>query len=230
MESLVLKRSPAIAMSHTPNPQESEIVEEARRDPQAFARLYDLYLPRLYAYVAYRLGFGDQESTEDVVADIFLKAIRGLTSFHERRESSFAAWLFRIAHNTVLNYKMQRGVQERWQEATPLDDMVDLSATDPSPEDMLLQSERGSALRKLLLALPLRRQEVITLRFFGELRNHEIASVLGLDERTVASHLLRGLRDMHAGWLREMDGADESGKRSKGGKSGTLAKVENHDG
>jgi RNA polymerase sigma-70 factor, ECF subfamily len=214
-------------MSHTFNLQESEMVEDARRDPRAFARLYDLYLPRLYAYVAYRLSFGDRESTEDVVADIFLKAVRGLPSFHGRHEGSFPAWLFRIAHNTVLNYRSQRGVQERWQEATPLDDMVDLSATDPSPEDMLLQNERGAALRKLLLALPPRRQEVITLRFFGELQNHEIASVLGLDERTVASHLCRGLRDLHTGWLREMEGADESGKS---GESGSLAKVENHDG
>lgn len=217
-------------MSHTFNSQDSEMVEEARRDPQAFARLYDLYLPRLYAYVGYRLGFGDQESTEDVVADIFLKAIRGLPSFHERHTGSFAAWLFRIAHNTVLNYRKQRGVQEHWLEGTSLDEMIDLSTADPSPEDMLLQSERGVALRKLLLALPPRRQEVITLRFFGELQNHEIATVLSLDERTVASHLCRGLRDLHAGWLKEIDGADESGKHSKGGKSGTLAKVENHDG
>ena len=37
------------------------------------------------------------------------------------------------------------------------------------------------------------RAEVLTLKFYGELRNKEIAAVLGLDERTVASNLSRAL-------------------------------------
>jgi DNA-directed RNA polymerase specialized sigma24 family protein len=41
-----------------------------------------------------------------------------------------------------------------------------------------------------------RRQEVVTLRFYGGLRNREIARVLGLDERTVAAHLCRAIQDL----------------------------------
>ncbi len=48
-----------------------------------------------------------------------------------------------------------------------------------------------------------RRQEVITLRFFGELRNQEIAEILSLDERTVASHLCRAIEDLQNKYQQE---------------------------
>jgi DNA-directed RNA polymerase specialized sigma24 family protein len=47
-----------------------------------------------------------------------------------------------------------------------------------------------------------RRREIVALRYFGGLRNQEIAAVLGLGERTVAAHLSRALRDLHAAYQR----------------------------
>ena len=60
----------------------------------------------------------------------------------------------------------------------------------------VLVEERFARLRGLMARLSPRRQEIVTLRFFGELPNREIARVLGLDERTVASHLCRALDDL----------------------------------
>ena len=51
-------------------------------------------------------------------------------------------------------------------------------------------------LRRLVEELPPRRREVISLKYFGGLQNREIAAVLGLDERTVASNLSRALNDL----------------------------------
>jgi RNA polymerase sigma factor (sigma-70 family) len=51
-------------------------------------------------------------------------------------------------------------------------------------------------MRALVATLSPRRQEIVTLKFFAGLRNREIADVLELDERTVASHLSRGLQDL----------------------------------
>jgi len=173
-------------------------VEEALRDARAFERLYNLYFPRVYAYVSYRVG--RVQDTEDLVADTFLKAVTGLRKFQWRREGSFASWLFRIAHNAVTDYYRQIG---RCDEPLPLDDLPQLVSGTLRPEDMVLQNEKFAHLRHLIATLPPRRQEVITLKFFGELRNSEIAGVLGLDERTVASHLCRGIEDLHRKYLDE---------------------------
>lgn len=64
------------------------------------------------------------------------------------------------------------------------------------PEEALRQQETFQHMRELVTTLSPRRQEVITLKFFGGLRNKEIADILNLDERTVASHLSRGLQDL----------------------------------
>ena len=65
-----------------------------------------------------------------------------------------------------------------------------------APDALLLQKERFLRLQEMLHTLSPRRQEIISLRFFGGLRNQEIAEVLGLSEKTVASHLCRGLDDL----------------------------------
>jgi RNA polymerase sigma-70 factor (ECF subfamily) len=168
-------------------------VEEALTDAHAFERLYDHYFPKIYAYVCYRVG--SVHDSEDLVADIFLKAVEALDRFEWRHEHSFSAWLFRVAHNVVTDHI--RRDRKRGQPQS-LDELPDLQGHELLPEDSALRKEKFAQLRQLIATLPPRRQEIITLRFFGGLKNSEIALVLDLDERTVASHLCRGLRDLHA--------------------------------
>ncbi len=179
---------------------ERALVEDALRDGQAFERLYNHYFPRVYAYVCYRVG--KAHDSEDLTADTFMRAVEaiGRGRFEWRREGSFAAWLFRIAHNSISDYQRRN---QRWCEPVPLDDLPTLRANGLLPDDALLQKEQFAHLRGLLLTLSPRRQEGITLKFFGGLRNSEIAAVVGLDERTVASHLCRGLEDLHRKYLEE---------------------------
>lgn len=170
---------------------EQRLVEQARLNAEAFRRLYNLYLPRLYAYVVYRVG-GVQDAA-DLVSEVFLKVAEELGSFQWRHDNSFAAWLFRIAHNLINNFHRDT---QRAGVALPLDDLPQIAADGLLPEDALLRKEVFAHLHALVISLPPRRREVITLKYFGGLRNQEIAAVLGLDERTVASNLSRALDDL----------------------------------
>jgi RNA polymerase sigma-70 factor (ECF subfamily) len=172
--------------------QERECIRQARVDPRAFASLYDHYFPRVYAYVCYRVY--DPQDAEDIIAEVFYRAIRHLKRFKWRNAQSFAAWLFRIAHNQVVDYVRQRNRAGLSIDAE--DSLADCTDQAPSPEEALTQQEAFQQMRALIATLSPRRQEVITLRFYGGLRNSEIARVLGLDERTVAAHLCRALRDL----------------------------------
>src|SRR5215212_3473111 len=78
------------------------LVEQARRDPQAFRQLYGCYFPRLYSYMSYRVGRA--QDAEDLTAAVFLKVVEQIDRFQWRHDHSFAAWLFRIAHNSVSNF------------------------------------------------------------------------------------------------------------------------------
>lgn len=169
--------------------KERQLVARAKRDSEAFRELYRAYFPRIYAYIAYRVG--RVQDTEDLTAETFLKAVEGLARFHWRGAGSFAAWLFRIAHNLVANFYR---AADHDPAPIPPAQLPAIPASAGLPGDALARKELAAELRRLLTALSPRQQEIITLRFFGGLRNQEIAVMLDLDERTVAAHLSRGIR------------------------------------
>lgn len=173
-------------------------VKQAGQDPEIYKQLYNRYFPRLYAYMSYRIG--RIQDTEDLVAETFLKMFEKIEYLECRDESSFAAWLFRVAHNLVNDFYRQN---RRHEELLLLEELPGLQASALLPDDIVQRKEIFAHLRRLIGALSPRRQEVITLKFFGGLRNQEIAQVLELDERTVASHLCRGLEDLHQKYVAE---------------------------
>ena len=117
-----------------------------------------------------------------------------MSRFQWRGDGSFAAWLFRIAHDLVVDSYRQN---HRETDSTSLEDSPDLRSENLLPYETAVQMEQFLNLRHLIGTLSPRRQEIITLKFFGGLRNRDIAQMLVLDERTVASHLCRGLDDLH---------------------------------
>lgn len=175
---------------HLPLNNEHDLVFQMVENPDSFQRLYHHYFPRVFAYVAYRIG--TKQEAEDLTATIFMKVIESLSRFEYRGTGSFATWLFRIAHNEVQQF--YRLLQRR--ATVPLDDLPEIASAESLPDEAFARKEQFVRLREALLTLSPRRQEIITLRFFGGLRNQEIATVLALDERTVASHLYRGLEDL----------------------------------
>jgi RNA polymerase sigma-70 factor (ECF subfamily) len=170
---------------------ERDIVARADHDPEAFRTLYRHHLRRVYAYISYRVG--RVQDAEDLTAETFLKAVEGLPGFEWRGAGSFAAWLFRIAHNVVGNFYR---AGDRMPASFPPEALPDVPACTELPADALDRKELFAHLRRLITTLSPRQQEVVTLRFFGGLRNQEIAMMLELDERTVAAHLCRGIRKL----------------------------------
>jgi RNA polymerase sigma-70 factor (ECF subfamily) len=171
--------------------QEQRLVTAATENEDAFRRLYDYYLPRVYAYVGYRVGpVGD---VEDVVAEVFAKMSGGLRRFVWRGPGSFSAWLFRIAHNEIAGHYRRMGPHIH---DVPLEASPEAHGEHTLAGSTLESAEHAALIRELLNDLPPRQREVILLKYFGNLRNREIGQILELDEHTVASHLSRGLNKL----------------------------------
>jgi RNA polymerase sigma-70 factor (ECF subfamily) len=77
----------------------------AQRDSEAFAALYDAYVDKIYKYVFYKVG--GQAEAEDLTAQVFLRAWEAIGEY-EWREYPFSAWLFRIAHNLIVDHHRAR--------------------------------------------------------------------------------------------------------------------------
>src|SRR5439155_21084239 len=94
-----------------PAKEEAErlLIEAAQRDPSRFAALYEDNFERVYAFVARRVR--DRDEAEDLTSEVFHQALANLARF-EWRGVPFAAWLYRIAANAIVD-RAQRAARER---------------------------------------------------------------------------------------------------------------------
>src|SRR5215472_4365602 len=118
---------------------ERDLIEAAQRDPRRFAELYQLHFERVYAFVARRVR--DRDEAEDLTADVFHRALANLSQF-EWRGAPFAAWLFRIAANAIVD-KAKRAARAR-----------DLPAPDDPPPVSFDEVESRVRLFRLVDRLP----------------------------------------------------------------------------
>lgn len=156
--------------------EESLVRQAQQRDEQAFAQLYEEYFDKIYRYVTLRIG--DRMEAEDITQQVFLNAIKAISSF-KWRGIPFSAWLFRIAHNQVVDYLRRKAKRV----TTPLKESVVASDYDPQliAEQRLDFERLLTATRKLTPA----QQEVISLRFTGELSVAQVAKIMGKSEGAV---------------------------------------------
>ncbi len=161
---------------------------EADRPP--FEDLYREYLGRIYAYV--RAQVGSPADAEDVTSLVFMNAYQAYARF-EARNSTPAAWLFRIARNATLDHFRSHGRRERLQRTVEREPQAE--------EDPAARAEERIQYRALLAQvaqLPERQRDAISLRHSG-LRFDEVGAVLGCSEdaaKMVYHRALKALREM----------------------------------
>ena len=156
--------------------EESLVRRAKQRDEQAFAQLYEEYFDKIYRYVTLKIG--DRMEAEDITQQVFLNAIKAISSF-KWRGIPVSAWLFRIAHNQVVDYLRRKSKRA----TAPLEESLVASNSDPQLiAEQRLDTERLLvATRKLTPA----QREVISLRFAGELSVAQVAKIMGKSEGAV---------------------------------------------
>jgi len=167
-------------------PDDPALIEQARRDPEAFAALYRRYLTPVYRYLYSRLG--SVHDAEDITTQVFIDALEGLSANHYRAGGCFSAWLFTIARRRLVDFYRQRP-------ATPLGE---IQSTEPGLLAALEKSDDLKRLSHLLAQLDEEKQELLRLRFSAELGFAEIALLENRSEAAVKMALYRTLD-----WLRE---------------------------
>lgn len=179
--------------------EEERALIDALPDKDALRGLYAAYFDRVFGYVAYRVG--RRQDAEDITADVFMHVVRNIQQFEYRGAGSFAAWIFQITRNQIRQFyrQSQRGIKDD----IPLDALPQIRGDGLLPDEVLTRQETFERLRRMIGMLSPRRQEVVTLRFYAGLSNQEIARVLDLDERTVASHLSRAIDDLQHRYQQE---------------------------
>ena len=163
---------------------EVHIMQAARGDLAQFAPLYDRYFPRIYRYCLRRVD--DAEAAEDLTSIIFTRALNSVSDY---AGGSFAAWLFRIAHNAVANYYRGRRPHVSFEQ-------IELPAENAELVESVVATEQIATLNALVRKLSSDQQELLALKIAGGLTAEEIGIILGKSAGAVRVELHRVIQKL----------------------------------
>jgi len=149
---------------------ERTLLKRAKQyDEAALGELYDLYAPRIYAYIYRRVG--DAHLAEDLTGDVFVRVIQAIQA-DRFWHTSFRAWLYRIAHNLVVDhYRRQPPVVE-------LEFDERMIASEDNTVSIITRRLSNQLLRAVINRLTSAQQQVLTLRFGEGLTARETAEIM----------------------------------------------------
>lgn len=164
---------------------EKQLVERAvRQDPNAFGLLYELYFDKIYNYLYFKTMHRNE--AEDLTARVFMKAWEAIGNF-EWQGYPFSTWLYRIAHNQLVDhYRTRRPV-------LPLEAAERYECGD-DPFEAVEHASLIAQIRGALKNLTHEQQRVVTLRYFEGYSIGEIAKMMGKAPDAVRAMQHRALR------------------------------------
>jgi RNA polymerase sigma-70 factor, ECF subfamily len=191
MNPLILaERSPRpVRGAVMPASSDAELIARAQRgEVNAIGRLYDRHRESIFRYLWIRLD--DRQLAEDLTGDVFMRMLAALPRYR-LQGLPFRAWLYRIAHNLLVDYFRKMNHQA----TLPLDAVEDQGTEDDPGRTMeqILLSER---LQMALLRLEPTQCEVVVLRFLAGLSLQETALTLGKTEAAIKALQHRGLNGL----------------------------------
>ncbi len=172
--------------------EERLLVQRAtRHDREAFAQLYDRFVDKIFKYIYYKVG--TRAEAEDLTAQVFMKAWEAI-GHYRWMDRPFAAWLYRIAHNSVVDYFRTR------RDVSSLDDMPFLEQENVATlEELTQQHMTADVLRRAISRLTQDQQRVIILRFLEGYSTEQVAQILSKQPgavRTLQHRALAGLSNI----------------------------------
>jgi RNA polymerase sigma-70 factor (ECF subfamily) len=144
----------------------------ARRDPEAYASIYDRYVAQIYRFVLFKVG--DEESTKELVADSFMKVWEYLTDTgpSAKQVKSVSGLLYAIARTTIADHYRKKKLELVSLEDAP--DAIDMRSLGKAEQD-----EEMAATLAAMKGLKDEYREALFMKHIDGLTNNEISEALG---------------------------------------------------
>src|SRR3989344_710818 len=152
----------------------------------AFGLLYDRYFDKIYRYVYYKVL--NKDTTEDLVSDIFFKAIQKIDTF-DQTKGIFSSWLYNIALNSIIDHYRSR------KHHADIEDAYDLSL-DERIEEKIDAKDNLQKVSEYLNYLSPKQREIVILRVWQEMPYKEIAEIIGGSEDSAKMAFSRAVKEI----------------------------------
>ena len=165
-----LRENRVIDCRRLKTPDDALIRRAKDLDPGALAELYDRHFDGIYRYLYTRVRH--QADAEDLTAQVFLKMVDSIRTY-QPRGVAFSSWLYRIAHNLLVDRYRRAG-----REALELRDHVRDPRPHADPAALIQTSDERRRLLEAIQRLTPEQQQVVNMRFIDNLEVDEIAQLL----------------------------------------------------
>jgi RNA polymerase sigma-70 factor (ECF subfamily) len=168
------------------------LVKKAKggRDAEAFGQIYDEYVDQIFRYIYYKVG--NIPESQDLTGQTFLKAFENIESY-EMRDVAFSSWLYRIAHNLVVDHFRR----ESKRESVSIDEQPPAASNHGNPAETVMADLESERLYKAMQRLTHNQREVLVLKFIDNLSNNRVAEIMGMSVGAVKSTQKRGLLSLN---------------------------------
>lgn len=170
-----------------PEEQLDALVLEAQEgNKDAFARIYDHYFDPIFRYVFFRVP---EMEVDDIVETVFIKCWTKMPQY-QKRDVSFGAWLFRIAHNAVIDYRRAH------RPVAQIDPRMSDESRAAKPKQRTERQLMAEKLRFAVSQLKEPYRQVVTLKFLMGLSNKEVAEIMHEREGNIRVIQFRALKKL----------------------------------
>jgi len=176
---------------------EIDLLNRIKNNPDNFSELFKLYYKPIFGYILRRTG--DFDDTADIASDTFFKAFRHINNF-SYNGISVKVWLYRIATNEVnMYFRFKQKHNTVFEKVDFENKSIFHNFLHEDKKELELELHKHDQFLIVLnglKTLPVKYQEVISLRYFEGKDNKEIAEILNINQGTLKSLLSRGLEKL----------------------------------
>ena len=170
------------------NKTDSDLVQLALKKPDNFNSIVGRYEKKIARYIK-RIAGLDNEDTEDLLQDIFIKVYQNLNGFDPSLK--FSSWIYRIAHNEIISDWRRRKAKPQFVRGDEIDGFLNsISSEFDIQRDLENKDFRGD-IKKILAEIDLKYREVLILKFLEEKSYEEISDILKKPIGTIATLINR---------------------------------------
>jgi RNA polymerase sigma factor (sigma-70 family) len=172
---------------------EQELVQAfANGTQQAISELVNRTKGKVYTTIYILVK--DKYLAEDILQEVYIKAIQKLKENAYANDGKFCAWLSRIARNLCMDYF--RKIQNKAKKVTLSDgrdifDYLDLQVD--SVQDSVMRAQSGNRVKQLLELIPQDQRDVIVMRLYNDMSFKEIAEETNTTINTCLGRMRYGL-------------------------------------
>ena len=156
-------------------------------DEQAFETLLTRHQERVYTKINFIVR--DSELANDLFQDTFIKIVRLLKEGKYVEEGKFLPWVLRIAHNMAIDHFRRNKKMRMVRSRDEMDVFATIDTGDAHVEDLLVEGQIHSDVRRIIDELPEDQREVVRMRMYDNLSFKEIAETTGVSINTALGRM-----------------------------------------